>query len=258
MKKIAIINQKGGVGKSTISVNLSYCMAEKLRGKAEKVLLADIDPQGHSCQVYSSENKLGVTIKDLFLDPKQSIDEAIVAACVKDTPLDNLDLIRSNIYFSKYAEQLVSKISRERILHNHLKKVNYRFVIMDCPPNLGVITINAIYTADIILIPVNYSKEALDGMADLLDTIKEVRAETESPYIKLIVRNILDVRNKQSIQYVDGELQPFNDILLKTKIRREEAINQASMTKQPIFTYAARSHGSEDYQLLTEEILNYV
>ncbi len=251
MKKIAVINQKGGVGKSTISVNLSYGLAKK----GKRILLVDIDPQGHSSMIFISEDKKkkDATIKELFIDQSFDISNTILSAEVEDKPVKNLDVISSDIHFARVAEQVYSRIHKEKILHNHFKKVDYDYVIMDCPPNLGVITINAIYTADLILVPVNYDKGALDGMADLINTIKAVKETEDCPY--LVLQNMFDSRNKQTNTYIDAQLEPFSKKLLTTKIRKSESLNQSRIVGEPVYTYDPQSNGVADYEALAEELI---
>ena len=249
MQRIAVINQKGGVGKSTIAVNLAYGLASM----GKKSLLIDLDPQAHSCDIYRPEYEVKHTVKDLFTDAQLNISCVIEPAFVRDKKIDCLDIVHSNILFAKAAEQVSSRIHREKILYHHLRKVTHDYLVVDCPPNLGVITVNAIYAADLILIPVNYDKGALDGMADLLETIKEVKESVALPY--LIVRNSFDARNKQTNAYIDTELEPFNTSILKTKIRKTEALNQSRIVGEPIMVFEPQSNGATDYKELITELV---
>ena len=252
MKKIAIINQKGGVGKSTISVNLAY----GLSNIGKKTLLVDLDPQAHSSEIFRHNDNISYTIKDLFIDLKIDPIKAIYPGYVREEMIKNLNVIHSTILFAKIAEQASTRIHREKILHNHLRRLTYDYAIIDCPPNLGVITVNAIYASDLILIPVTYDKGALDGMADLIETIKEVKESTEFPYF--IVRNAYDMRNKQTNVYIDTELNPFKKYILQSKLRKTEALNQSRIAGEPIQIYDQNSNGTIDYHKFIQELIQHV
>ena len=251
--KLTILNQKGGVGKSTVSVNLAYCLS--VSGK--KTLLIDIDPQAHSSVIFCPEVPKENTINELLLKKTFKPDDAIRKARIgeNEEPVKNLFIIPSNIHLAITAEQITSKIHREKILYNHLKKIEnlFDFIIIDCPPSVNVLTVNAIYTSDAILIPTTYGRYSLDGIADLFKSIQEVKETDEFDY--WILRNGLDARTKLSNTFVEEQLLPFKNNLLQTVVRRNEAINQAQMNNEPVTIFEPRSHGAEDFKKLTREII---
>jgi len=251
--KLTVLNQKGGVGKSTVSVNLAYELA--VSGK--KTLLIDIDPQAHSSVIFCPEVPKNNTVNELLSKKTFTPDDTIRKARVGDNedPVENLFIIPSNIHLAVTAEQIAGKIHREKILYNHLKKVEnlFDFIIIDCPPSVNVLTVNAIYTSDVILIPTTYGRYSLDGIADLFTSIQEVKESDEFDY--WILRNGLDARTKLSNTFVEEQLLPFKENLLQTVIRRNEAINQAQMNNLPVMVFEPRSHGAEDFKKLTREII---
>lgn len=247
MKTLAIINQKGGVGKSTIAVNLAYELTKKY-----KVLLIDLDPQVHACQIYTNEPPT-ITFKDLLANIRTNINSALILAQVREQQIANLTIIASNIHLAKTAEQITS-IYREKILANHLKNLTgYDYCLLDCPPNLGIITINALYAADYFLVPLTADKGALDGMADLLKTAQEVKENQQLRFF--ILRNNIDSRNKQTNAYLEEELKSYQTQLLNTIIHRAEVINQARITNEPLPVFAPQSKSDKEYQTLTQELL---
>lgn len=258
--KIVVLNQKGGVGKSTITVNLGYGLAQA----GKKTLIIDLDPQAHSTVIFTSGIPRENTVSDLFLDKKASAADVIIPAVTfqevngEETAVnvENLFLIPSNIHLAASSESIISRIHREKILHNQLARIekDFDFILIDCPPTLGVLTINAVYTGDLILIPTIYSKYSLDGISDLFDVVAEVKQSKKYAY--RILRNLKDARSKRTNELIDEELKRFDKNLFKTIIRRSEAINQAQMMNLPIYRFDPRSTGSEDFDSLTKEILN--
>jgi chromosome partitioning protein len=251
MEVIAVINQKGGVGKTTSAVNIAYGMA--IEGK--RVLLIDADPQGHSSDSYTSfrfeyEN----TLSDVMSSRMFDVSLAVYPAFIDNEEVKNLSIIPSNISLALIAEQLTSRLHREKILKKAIKPIEdqYDVIIIDCPPNLGVLAINSIYYATKFLVPVKPDKRALDGVGDLFLTIDDVKEGQKYDYS--MFRIDVDVRNTQTNTYIDNELKSYKNNVLKTIIRRNEAINQSYIAGKPIYLYDPKGKGTEDFKSLIKEI----
>ena len=253
-KIIAIINQKCGVGKSTIAVNLSFGLYKK----GMRVLVIDLDPQAHSSCIFCPElTPSDQTIATAFINKKIGLKTLIKEAVVNGVIVEKLQIIPSNIKLATVIEQISSTVYRERILQNHLNTIikEYDYIILDCPPTLGILAVNAIYCANTIIIPTNYGKYSLDGMADLLNAIKEIKEEHS--YKFFVLKNLYEKKNSQTNKYINEQLQALNDNLLTTIIRKNEAINQAQISNVPIQIFNSSSKGAQDFSLLVEEIIHY-
>ncbi len=253
MQKITVLNQKGGVGKTTVSVNLAYGLARA----GKRTLLIDLDPQAHSSTIYCPKVPKDATIGALFENRLADLAKPVKPAEVKGEACENLWVIPSNIHLAVTAERVISAQFREQILDKALSHLagQYDVALLDCPPNLGVITANAIYAADMILIPTTYGKYSLDGIADLFASIEVLRGDRTGE--RHILRNAYDSRNRQTNDYINRELESVKELLLQTVIRKTEAINQAQISGEPIFTFDPAGHGSQDFEALTQEVLRH-
>jgi chromosome partitioning protein len=247
-KIVAITNQKGGVGKTTTAINFSCGLA--MGGK--KVLLIDLDPQAHASIGLGIEpGSYSYAVHDVLIN-KREIREVIL-----ETKVANLHIVPSHIRLDRAEQQLIPEMYRESILDRSLGGLEYEYIIIDCRPTLGILTVNALKACNFIMVPCEMARYSLEGFADLMETIATVK-NTGSFQMERQVRILLtkyDSRKTVSIEWVMEQLEPFKGLLLRTRIRQNEALNQAHMAMEPIFTFKANSFGAEDYGQLTKEFI---
>jgi chromosome partitioning protein len=247
---IAIVNQKGGVGKTTTSVNLSACLAHI----GKKVLLIDTDPQGNATSgVGINKGDVQNCIYDVL------IDDVKVSDVILQTKVDNLDIIPATISLAGAEIELVSTISREvRMKHAiHEAKDLYDYIIIDCPPSLGLLTINALTASDAILIPVQCEYYALEGLSQLLSTIRLVQKHlNEDLTIDGVLLTMFDARTNLGIQVIEEVKKYFQDKVYKTIIPRNVRLSEAPSHGEPIIVYDSKSRGAEVYLELAKEVVH--
>ncbi|WP_371375702.1 ParA family protein [Sporomusa aerivorans] len=249
VKVIAIANQKGGVGKTTTSVNLAACVAEL----GKKVLLIDIDPQGNSTSGLGFNKG---TIKRCVYD--SLVNDVPLESIVVQTEIDNLKLLPATIQLAGAEIELVSMMSREGKLKRSLDRAKfaYDFVFIDCPPSLGLLTINSLTAANSVLVPIQCEFYALEGLTQLMNTISLVQKNL-NPVLTLegVVLTMFDARTNLSIQVVDEVKNHFRHKVYQTIIPRNVRLSEAPSHGQPVIKYDPKSKGSEVYFDLAREVI---
>ena len=247
---IAVANQKGGVGKTTTAINLSSCLAEK----GKKVLAVDMDPQGNMTSGLGvDKNSVENTIYDLIIG-ESSIDEVL-----KKNIMKNLDIIPANIDLSAAEIELIDVEDKEYIVRNVIKDIkdNYDYIIIDCPPSLSMLTINAMTTATSVLVPIQCEYYALEGLSQLIHTVDLVR-DRLNPELEIegVVFTMYDERTNLSLQVVENVKDNLHQNIYKTIIPRNIRLAEAPSYGIPINEYDPKSAGSESYMRLAEEVIN--
>lgn len=248
-RTIAVANQKGGVGKTTTTINLSASLA----AKGKKVLVIDMDPQGNTTSGFGiDKNDLDNTVYELILG------ECSVQECLMRGIVDNVSIIPSNVNLAAAEIELIGVDKKEFILKNEVDWIRdqYDFIIIDCPPSLSMLTVNAMTTADTVLVPIQCEYYALEGLSQLIHTVNLVR-ERLNPTLDIegILFTMYDSRTNLSTQVVENVKNHLNQRIYKTMIPRNIRLAEAPSYGMPINMYDPKSAGAESYMALADEVI---
>ncbi len=246
---LAVVNQKGGVGKSTTAVNLSAYLADM----GQKVLLIDFDPQGNTSSGFGVDKKaINHCIYDVVIDEKPLVE------VITHTSIKNLSLIPATVQLAGAEIELVASLSREHRLKRAIETIKrrYDFIIIDCPPSLGLLTVNALTAADELIIPVQCEFYALEGLSKLLESVRLVKAHL-NPDLKIagVLMTMHDIRTRLSQQVIDEVTKFFRELVYETVIPRTVRLSEAPSFGVPINRYDAESKGAQAYQQFAREVI---
>lgn len=245
---VAVANQKGGVGKTTTSVNLCACLAEL----GKRVLLVDCDPQGNATSGFGlNKSEMEHTIYDVLIN-NLDVHEAIQATEFK------VDVLPSNIELAGAEIELVAAISRETRLKKALAFVrdDYDYIFIDCPPSLGLLTVNSLAAADSVLMPIQCEFYALEGVSQLVNTMQLVQSNLNPDLIvEGVLMTMYDARTNLSLQVVNEVRQNFGAVVYKAMIPRNVRLSEAPSYGEPITAYDEKSKGAEEYMKLAKEVI---
>ena len=249
---IIVANQKGGVGKTTTSINLAAAMAQK----GKKTLIIDLDPQGNATISFIDPHKMEQTVYDLLVDPAVTVENI-----VQVSEYDALDVLGSNISLAKAEAKLVGEFDSHFRLKDKLASVRdlYDYIVIDTPPTLGILTVNAMVAGTHLLVPIQSSYYALEGTDDLLDTFEKIRARP-NPELKFlgVVITLHDKRTNLA-KDVRSQIQDvFGEKVFATTISKSVRLEESPAYKQSIFSFAPQSSGAVEYYSLSEEVIKRV